>query len=172
MGDDAVVIGNGTKSRLGFSSIELTPDNARRGDTYFLEAAREGEERSQAFFYRPDPDSSNGTSGILGLPITRDLTDSRYARLLGNGSAISFLRRDKRKFSPAGELDAKAENARDDACEASCTDWYGNARPIFLGGRVFALMGYELVEGAMKESRVQEVARLDFAPKTISETKQ
>ena len=30
---------------------------------------------------------------------------------------------------------------------ASCVDWYGNARPIFLGDRMFALLGYELVEG-------------------------
>ena len=27
-------------------------------------------------------------------------------------------------------------------------DWYGNARPIFIGDRTFALLGYELVEGA------------------------
>jgi hypothetical protein len=31
-------------------------------------------------------------------------------------------------------------------CETSCYDWYGNTRPIFLGGRAFALMGSELAE--------------------------
>jgi hypothetical protein len=31
-------------------------------------------------------------------------------------------------------------------CETSCVDWYGNTRPSFLGQRLFALMGSELVE--------------------------
>jgi hypothetical protein len=164
MGDDAVVIGNDEKARLGFSAIELRDDLAERGDTYFLDSAREGEERSHAFFYSPDPDSRGGVSGTLGLPVTRDLRDSRFARLLGNGSAITFLRRNNRRFSPAGDLEARVENARDDACEASCVDWYGNARPIFLAGRVFALMGYELVEGQMDDGKIKEVGRLDFTP--------
>jgi hypothetical protein len=41
-------------------------------------------------------------------------------------------------------------------------DWYGNARPLFVGQRVFALMGYELVEGVLKDQRIQEVRRVDF----------
>ena len=49
-------------------------------------------------------------------------------------------------------------------CIASCVDWYGNARPIFLGGRVFALMGYELVEGALAGGRISERRRVDFSP--------
>jgi hypothetical protein len=44
----------------------------------------------------------------------------------------------------------------------SCVDWYGNARPLFVGGRVFALLGYELVEGVFKEGRIQELRRMDF----------
>jgi len=164
MGDDAVVIGSDARERLGFSSIELAAGPPRLGDTSFLPAAREGERRSQAFFYRPDPDSADGASGILGLPITRELDDSPAQRFLGAGSAVAFLRRDRRRFTPAGELEAHAADARDDGCEASCVDWYGNARPIFLGSRIFALMGYELVEGRMARGRVGEVARIDFAP--------
>ena len=45
---------------------------------------------------------------------------------------------------------------------ASCTDWYGNARPIFLRGRVFALMGYDLVEGREGGDRIEEVQRVDY----------
>ena len=164
MGGDAVVIGSDADERLGFSSIELTGGAARLGDTSFLPAAREGERRSQAFFYHPDADSPDGASGILGLPISRDLGDRPVARFLGSGSAVAFLRRDMRRFTPAGELAAQAERARDDACQASCVDWYGNARPIFLGDRTFALMGYELVEGRLRGGRVEEVGRLDFAP--------
>ena len=43
-------------------------------------------------------------------------------------------------------------------------DWYGNARPIFIGQRVFALMGYELVEGAIANEANRERRRVDFTP--------
>jgi hypothetical protein len=102
---------------------------------------------------------------MLGLPVARDLGRSPAAKFLGAGSAIAFLRRDQRHFSPAGELVANADKAVDDSCQASCVDWYGNARPIFLGDRVFALMGYELVEGVVAEGAVSERGRVDFAPR-------
>jgi hypothetical protein len=51
-----------------------------------------------------------------------------------------------------------------DACRASCVDWYGNARPLFVRGRVFALLGYELVEGAISDGRMVEVKRVSYAP--------
>ena len=44
----------------------------------------------------------------------------------------------------------------------SCVDWYGNTRPLFVSQRVFALMGYELVEGALSGGRIYEVRRVDF----------
>ena len=40
-------------------------------------------------------------------------------------------------------------------------------RPIFTGGRVFALMGYELVEGSMRGNHIVEVGRLDFAQPAV-----
>ncbi|MEP9403163.1 beta-propeller domain-containing protein [Sphingomonas silueang] len=164
MGSDAVAIGNDARTQLGFSAIELAGAAPRLGDTSLLPAAREGERRSQAFFYRPDPGSADGASGILGLPVTRDLREEAAARLLGSGSAIAFLRREARRFRPAGELAARTEGVRDDGCVASCVDWYGNARPIFLNGRIFALMGYELVEGRLRDGRIVEAGRIDFAP--------
>ena len=163
IGTDAIAIGNDRRERLGFSALELN-GTARLGDTYFLPAAHEGERRSQAFFFRPDADSPDGASGMLGLPVSRDLGDTPAARFLGSGSAVAFLRRDARRFSPAGELVANNARARDDGCTASCVDWYGNARPIFLNGRVFALMGYELVEGRIAGGLIGERARIDFAP--------
>jgi len=50
----------------------------------------------------------------------------------------------------------------DDRCVASCADWYGNARPIFWRSRVFALLGYELVEGSLAGGRMRETRRVDF----------
>ena len=41
-------------------------------------------------------------------------------------------------------------------------DWYGSARPIFYRGRVFALLGYELVEGRVEQGLMVEVGRTSF----------
>jgi hypothetical protein len=50
-------------------------------------------------------------------------------------------------------------------CLVSCVDWFGNARAIFSGARVFALMGYELIEGRMQSGgEVTETTRLNFNP--------
>ncbi len=162
IGSDAMVVGNDAGGRLGFTAIRLG-GGARAEATSFLVAASEGERRSQAFFYRPDPGSPDGVSGTLGLPVMRTLRDSRLARFLGSGSAIAFLRREDRRLVPAGELAARPGDARDDGCQASCVDWYGNARPIFLGTRILALMGYELVEGRLEQGRIVEVGRTDYS---------
>ena len=37
-------------------------------------------------------------------------------------------------------------------------------RPIFIGGRVFALLGYALVEGDVRGGRIREIGRTSFAP--------
>ncbi len=162
MGNDAIAIGPARGDGLGFSALSLG-STAKVEDVHILAAAGEGEIRSQAFFFRPDPGSSDGTSGVLGLPITRG--EARVGgEFLGAGSAIAFMRRAARKLAPIGELAAAPGISRSDNCKASCVDWYGNARPIFSGGRVFALMGYELVEGTMTGGAIAERRRASFAP--------
>jgi hypothetical protein len=52
----------------------------------------------------------------------------------------------------------------------SCVDWYGNTRPLFVRGRVFALLGYEIVEGAFAEDRIRETRRISFAQQRIQLT--
>ena len=66
-----------------------------------------------------------------------------------------------------GDLSANAggNGGTDDGCKASCVDWYGNARPLFLRGRVFALLGYEIVEGRLGGGLIAEVRRTSFAPR-------
>ncbi len=162
MGRDGVVVGPSSDGALGFSSLSLGSE-AKLEDTYMLAGATEGETRSQAFFFKPDRGSADGLSGTLGLPVSRRL-ERNGAEFLGSGSAIAFLRRDNRSLKPAGELAARTEDASDDRCIASCVDWYGNARPIFMGDRIFALMGYEIVEGSMDNGRIREARRVSFAP--------
>ncbi len=163
MGADAVIVGSDLENRLGFSAIELGGGLPALGDAYFMPATGQGESRSHAYFYRPDPGSAGGASGTLGLPVARQV-EPEYRRLFGSAVSMLFLRRDDGQFSQAGELRAKVTGAVDDGCRASCVDWYGNARPIFLRTRTFALLGYELVEGRMENGRISEIGRTNYAP--------
>ena len=169
MGSDAVAIGPSADNALGFSSISLDAKTgaAHLANTYLMPNAEEGETRSQALFYRPDPGSVDGVDGTLGLPVSRELRDD-LGEFLGDAPAIAFLRREDRMLSPAGELASRAAPDDEDAsdnCQASCVDWYGNARPIFIGDRIFALMGYEIVEGRLIGEEIEEVRRIDFTPR-------
>ena len=44
-------------------------------------------------------------------------------------------------------------------------DWYDNARGIFDGERIFALIGYELIEARMIDGRLVERQRVNFMPR-------
>ncbi|HST37444.1 MAG TPA: beta-propeller domain-containing protein [Allosphingosinicella sp.] len=160
LGRDGLVVGSGADGSLGFTAINLA-GGARLGDVFTLPAAAEGETRSHAYFFRPD--NADGSSGILGLPIAKPVEEA-YQRFFGSAASMLFLRRDDRRFAEAGELDAQLRGVVEDDCHASCTDWYGNARPIFLGGRIFALLGYELVEGRLDGGRIRETGRANFSP--------
>ena len=82
-------------------------------------------------------------------------------------SDLSFIAlRPGQILSPLGELGVSGRKpAPGYTCEVSCIDWYGNARPIFTGGRVFALMGSQLVEGRVRGGRVVEIGRVDMTGK-------
>ena len=157
LGSDAVIVGTDGKN-LHFSSLKLGswPEVISR---YTRTDASQGEMRSHGFFYKPDGDNS----GTLGLPISVAGRPG-YKHLIENSAAILFLRNDSLHFREVGELGSEPEKAVDDKCRASCVDWYGNARPLFLRGRVFALLGYELVEGALDTGRMREVRRINYAP--------
>jgi hypothetical protein len=43
-----------------------------------------------------------------------------------------------------------------------CIDWYGNSRPIFTLGRIFALSGTSVVEGELRDEHVSELRRVDL----------
>lgn len=165
MGADAVLVGN-AGSELGFSAVQLGRREARLAGVHRQPDARQGETRSHGFFYRP----TGADEGLLGLPVLGAAGGRRNGVFAGaQGSAsVVFLRQRGLGFQPLGELEARSTAVRDDACKASCVDWYGNARPIFLGERVFALMGYELVEGSLggrgSRERIDERRRISFAP--------
>ena len=107
---------------------------------------------------------------MLGLPISVP-GRSGYRHLFEGSAAILFLRNQSLHFEELGELGAQSEKAVDDAFRASCVDWYGNSRPLFVRGRVLALLGYEIVEGSFKEGRIQENRRINYAPQRFQVTR-
>jgi hypothetical protein len=159
MGSDAVVVGTDGKD-LHFTGVRLG-DQAAVVDSYVRKDATQGELRSQGFFYKPD----GADAGLLGLPI-RGAGRPGYEHLFDGSASILYLRNDSLRLSELGELDARPDkSSANDACRASCVDWYGNARPLFLRGRVFALLGYEIVEGALDDNRLRETRRISYAPR-------
>jgi hypothetical protein len=157
MGSAAVVVGTDGRD-LHFTGVRLgeSPQVAQR---YTRKSASQGELRSHGFFYKPDgPDS-----GLLGLPI-RGEGRAGYEHLFDGSASILFLRNESLGLKEVGELTAHTEKAINDGCRASCVDWYGNARPLFVRGRVFALLGYELVEGNLSNGHIRETRRINYAP--------
>lgn len=73
-----------------------------------------------------------------------------------------FLREEGGRLHEAGELAARAPAG----VECVPCGGYEFARPVFLRGRIFALVGGELVEGRMEDGRVREARRIRFAPAT------
>ncbi len=163
LGRDAVIVGvNG--SDLHFTAVRLGA-SPQIADDYVRPHASQGELRSHGFFYRPEPDAED--SGMLGLPIAIEGRPG-YRHLVENSAAILFVKNDSLHFNEMGELMSSGVKGENDGCRASCVDWYGNARPLFVHGRVLALMGYELVEGSVDGRRISEMRRVDYAPQIVA----
>jgi hypothetical protein len=163
MGPDAVVVG-ASGGDLHFSGVRLgeRPVVAQR---FVVDSASQGETRSHGFFYRADDERS----GILGLPV-RAAERPGWEHLVHGSASIVFLRNEGRRFSQLGVLASSTTGPEEDSCEASCVDWYGNARPLFLRGRILALLGYELVEGRLADGNLWEERRTSFAPRAATTT--
>jgi hypothetical protein len=153
MGSDAAVLGKHERD-LRLDVVRLGPTAATLAESLDLGARipRPG------FDYRPD---GEGT-GVLGLPLYGPNRPG-YERLELGSASILFLRSQDHRLSEMGEL-ASGEPTGNDGCEISCRLWYGNARTLFLRGRVLALLGYELVEGREEDGRIRELRRVGFAP--------
>ena len=155
LGNDAVVVGAKGQD-LHFTSIGLDAQAVAVG-TYVRADAAQGETRSHGFFYKPN----TGSDGVIGLPI---LGAQERAGPHTESASVLYLRNNNLVLTQLGALAAKPGAPPDDGCRASCVDWYGNARPLFLQGRVFALLGYELVEGALVDGKMRETRRISYAP--------
>ncbi|MFI4931186.1 MAG: beta-propeller domain-containing protein [Burkholderiales bacterium] len=148
LGRDAVLVGS-QGADLHFSAVRLARGEARPAGRHVQPGVAQGETRTHGFFYRAQADEL----GVLGLPVlgSGGRRHGVYAGAQG-AAAVLFLRNRDLRFTALGQLRASETGAHDDRCKASCVDWYGNARPIFLGDRVLALMGYDVVEGRIESA--------------------
>jgi hypothetical protein len=155
MGNDALVVGAANVD-LHLSSLALG-NEARLASKFVMPSAAQGDSRTHGFFYKP---LAKGV-GVFGLPVVS---------IGGDRASVQFLRNERLQLRTAGGLAASAFGGQDgnrDDCVASCVDWYGDARPIFIGERIYALLGYELVEGRLQGGQVRETRRLGFAPQSL-----
>jgi hypothetical protein len=167
VGDDAMVTGYRDSQGLHVSMIELGETAAVSGSA-FLARRFESEGRSHAF----NSIVGETGAGMLGVPTVYWREGSDRYPWWSEDSDLSFL-----QFDSAGALtdlgaiagqregrtkawEAKPQEAYE--CEVSCIDWYGNARPIFIEDRIFALMGTELVEAKVETGTMRPVIRLDL----------
>ena len=157
-GSDIVLTGYRDGLGLFVTLIDLDR-RPRVASSVRLDRRFESEGRSHAFNSLIEADGS----GVMGLPTIGGETGSSRAAWRSSASDLSFLTVDRRgRLTPIGELERRFNYRSDDddedgiagyECEVSCIDWYGNSRPIFTDGRIFALTGTELIEGRIFERR-------------------
>jgi hypothetical protein len=166
-GNNIVLTGYRNRRGLSVSMIDLrrTP---RVASTLELDGRFESEGRSHAFNSRIEPSGS----GVMGLPTSPKRSDSDRWWWRSYASDVSFFAADREgALVDLGMLGSSVVYDRREEedglanyhCEVSCIDWYGNSRPIFTDGRVFALSGIELIEGRLLDDRIFEVRRFDYA---------
>jgi hypothetical protein len=172
-GSDIVLTGYRDEDGLFVTLIDL--DRQPRIASWLrLEKRFESEGRSHAFNSLIEPDGS----GLMGLPTVGGETRSSRAPWRSSASDLSFIVVDRAgRLSRAGELERRVDYGQGDddedgiagyKCEVSCVDWYGNSRPIFTDGRVFALTGTEMIEGKIYAGQIEEVQRLNIARSAVA----
>lgn len=161
LGDDFILTGHAKDQGLYISKLVLNGAPAL-SDTLLIEGRYESEGRSHAF----NGVTYSDGSALMGLPTSRRVQDSRRRYWRSEGSDLSFITADPDgRLTSAGPIIGQGEGDvhPDYNCEVSCVDWYGNTRPVFLNGRVFALIGTELVEARISGTRIQELGRINIS---------
>lgn len=165
VGDDVVLTGHRRESGLYMSMIDtaFAGMGPRITDTLLIPGRYESEGRSHAFNARVEPDGS----ALMGLPTSRRVKDARRNWWRSVGSDLSFIGADAGgALTSLGALDGPDNDdgsADGYECEVSCTDWYGNTRPIFTDGRVFGLLGHTLTEARVEAGTVRPVRSITIS---------
>ncbi len=135
----------------------FSPENVSIINENFIEDIVEGETRSHAFNTR-----KNGENRIIGFT-SKPAIPEKYGEeyYYNEPSEVTFVGGQPNELSLFGHVKRHTEDD-ETSCEVSCDDWYGNTRPIFIGDRLFALSGFELIEVSIRDGLMQEVDRVVF----------
>lgn len=162
MGDSTALVAVQATGALELESLPTSGALAPAGTTK-IDGLTEGESRSHGFFFKPAPGGAGG--GAFGLPVLNNTASGGGGGGYYYGGGVSNIGFWSVSSTGAlGALGMVSSSKETGICETSCTDWYGNTRPIFLGERAFALMGSELAEISVAPSaaRVGTPAVLTF----------
>ena len=121
----------------------------------------ESENRSHAFNSRIGPEGD----GLIGLPTVQQTWEAGRWVWRSDNSDLSYIKvgTDASLHSAGTLMGADGEPDPSYECEVSCIDWYGNSRPIFTLGRIFALSGTTVIEGQLDADRgISEIRRVDL----------
>ncbi len=155
LGNDFLIIGDHDGRALHVGTV-VTGPVARVSATAFVTGRIEAARRSQAFSYQ---DTNEGQ--LFGLPVaTVRRTAGENIDVEGRANIAFFVAAESYALAEAGVLESDKLTEPALECHLSCLDWYGSASPVFLGGRIFALAGLEVIEGEFRHGTVTEAARL------------
>jgi hypothetical protein len=151
----------GYKDDRGLSMSLLDARAAPRiASTVMLADRFESEGRSHAYNAAVEADGS----GIMGVPTVKRIKDATRWAWRSKPSDVSYLHLESvGNLKPLGELSPRNRSEHPAyKCEVSCVDWYGNTRPIFIDGRIFALAATEVVEGRLLNGAITELNRMNL----------
>ncbi len=157
VGDTAIAIGTDESTALGVTTIGLS--NAPvMGQTAWLHRALQADERSHSFNFRRD-----AFMDVVALPVIYAPEEKRYDWYWPDEASdvhmTYFGLTPDLNLQLLGELVGRG--TEEDDCEVSCTDFYGDSRPFYISDRIYALLGYELIEGYLSGVTLHESARAD-----------
>ncbi|KZN43957.1 beta-propeller domain-containing protein [Pseudoalteromonas luteoviolacea] len=155
IGEKLFVSGVNLQENYNVSIINLADRPSIDSEGVF-DSFLEKENISHAFNYKSVSDNY-GIAGITALnkaSLTEATEDDLSIVYLGvtSNAAVSLAGQAKAKVNPQTFVD----------CEVSCSDWYGNSRPFYIGNRVFALVGDVLIESQIIDDQVIELERVDY----------
>ena len=135
----------------------LSPKYASVLSENYIEGIVEGESRSHAFNSR-----KIGTDRVIGLTskpaYNEEYNDDYYEEGV---SEVTFIGGKPHNLNLFGHVKRQASE-EESTCEISCDDWYGNTRPFFIGNRIFALSGFELIEVKIEGQELYELDRIQY----------
>lgn len=133
-----------------------TLDLARppRASHSYVVGVRQDEGRAYQWFHGTDAAGKD----IVAMPAYR--AQHWFAHLGAAPAAVLFFQADRSELRNLGQL-VSHDPVVDDGCTTTC-EGFGDSRALFIDGRILALLGYELVEGEVRDGQIVEVNRVKY----------